>query len=92
METPFPAYKGEDPYVFVSYSHEDSAVVFTEIRWLKDQGFNIWYDEGISPVASWRQELADAIDGADVFLYLVSPKSIAPGRCLSCQADHSSAA
>lgn len=64
METLFPAYKGEDPYVFVSYFHEDSAVVFTEIRWLKDQGFNIWYDEGISPGASWRQELADAIDGA----------------------------
>ena len=43
MERPFPAYKGGKPYIFVSYAHEDSEVVFPEIQWLKDQGFNLWY-------------------------------------------------
>ncbi len=49
MDRPFPAYKGDEPYIFVSYSHEDDGFVYPEIRWLKDQGFNIWYDEGITP-------------------------------------------
>ena len=46
METPFPAYKGDEPYVFVSYAHDDSSRVYPEITRLRDQGFNIWYDEG----------------------------------------------
>ena len=44
MEKPFAAYQGDEPYIFVSYAHEDSEVVYPEIQWLKDQGFNIWYD------------------------------------------------
>ena len=48
-ERPLPAYDGDEPYVFVSYSHEDSDLVYPGIRWLQDQRFNIWYDEDISP-------------------------------------------
>ena len=81
MERAFPAYKGDQPYIFVSYAHEDSDLVFPEIQWLRDQGFNIWYDEGISPGASWRQELADFIDGSSLFLYLVTPPSIISSHC-----------
>ena len=65
MEKPYPAYKGGQPYIFVCYAHDDVEMVYPEITWLRDQGFNIWYDDGISPGASWRQELADAIDSSD---------------------------
>ncbi len=61
MDKPFPAYKGEDPYVFVCYAHGDSAVVYPEIEWLHEQGVKIWYDEGISAGKVWRQEIAEAI-------------------------------
>ncbi len=61
MDRPFPAYSGNEPYVFVSYAHKDSNAVFPELKWLKDQGFNIWYDEGISPGTEWREELGQAI-------------------------------
>jgi hypothetical protein len=47
VDKPFPVYKGNDPYVFVSYSHRDSLLVFPEIIKIKAQGFNVWYDEGI---------------------------------------------
>ena len=30
MEKPFPAYNGEDPYVFVCYAHDDEDVVFID--------------------------------------------------------------
>ncbi|HJN52309.1 MAG: toll/interleukin-1 receptor domain-containing protein [Pseudomonadales bacterium] len=61
MERPFPAYKGTEPYIFVSYAHEDAEMVYPEIARLRDQGFNIWYDEGISPGSTWRDEVALAL-------------------------------
>ena len=81
MDKPFPAYNGDDPYVFVSYAHEDSSVVYPEIQWLKDQGFNIWYDEGISPGHEWREELGQAIERSALFLYFVTPNSARSENC-----------
>ena len=49
MADPLPAYDGDESYLFVSYSHEDGDLVYAEIRWLQDQGCNVWWDEGISP-------------------------------------------
>ncbi len=36
MERPFQAYKGEDPYIFVSYAHADAALVYPELVRLKE--------------------------------------------------------
>jgi hypothetical protein len=49
MQRPFPAYDGNEPYVFVCYAHDDAGEVYPEITRLKDAGVNIWYDEGIAP-------------------------------------------
>jgi TolB-like protein len=82
MERPFPAYKGDAPYIFVSYSHNDAATVYPELAQLKDAGFNIWYDEGISPGSTWRDEVALALTQSKVFLYYISPNSIRSENCL----------
>ncbi len=66
---PFPAYTGDDPYVFVSYSHADAAAVFRLLVALRDQGVNIWYDEGIDPGSKWRAELSNAIANAERMLF-----------------------
>ena len=42
---PFDAYDGDEPYLFISYAHKDSALVFKEISKLNDAGYHIWYDE-----------------------------------------------
>ena len=81
MDSPFPAYKGDQPYIFVSYAHDDAELVYPEIIRLKKQGFNIWYDEGINPGASWRDELADRISRCDLFVYFVTPRSIKSNNC-----------
>ena len=49
MSPPFPAYQGSDPFIFVSYRHADSEVVYAELEWLNACGFNVWFDEGITP-------------------------------------------
>ncbi len=82
MQQPPPPYEGDEPYVFVCYAHEDSAVVYPELSWLSEAGFRYWYDEGIRPGENWPEELATAIEGAAVFLMFVSPNAVASQFCL----------
>jgi TolB-like protein len=81
VERPFPAYSGDDPYIFVSYSHDDAELVYPEILRLHEQGFNVWYDEGIKPGATWREEVALALTESKLFLYFVTPGSVDSENC-----------
>lgn len=81
MDRPFPAYDGDDSYVFVCYAHDDAKIVYPEIRWLREQGVNIWYDEGISPGAEFPERLGKAILGASLVLFYVSPTSVNSRHC-----------
>jgi TolB-like protein len=81
INRPFDAYRGDEPYYFVSYAHKDAAVAYPELIRFRELGFNIWYDEGISPGAEWREELASAIRRSSGFLLLVTPNSVASENC-----------
>ena len=81
MDRPFPAYNGDEPYVFVSYAHSDTSAVYPELVWLKDSGVNIWYDEGIEAGTEWTEALAGAIQEAKLFLYFVTPDSVQSQNC-----------
>lgn len=81
MNPPFPAYEGDEPYIFVSYAHDDHPHVYREIQWLHQQGFNLWYDEGISPGSEWHSELARSIENSSLFLYFITPKSVKSDHC-----------
>ena len=82
VQKPFRAYKGDDPYIFVSYAHKDASIVYPEITRLKNEGFNIWYDEGIEPGSVWRQELAEALAGCSVLLFFITPESVVSPHCV----------
>ena len=81
-DLPFIAYKGDAPYVFVSYAHQDAGLVYEELRWLRNQGVNVWYDEGISPGHVWPKELATTIEGCGVMLLFVTEAAITSKGCL----------
>jgi len=78
---PGPAYRGDDPYIFVSYAHADKTVVYAELARLSGEGFNIWYDEGISPGSSWDEEVARALSNCTLFLYFITPNSVKSQNC-----------
>lgn len=72
---PFPAFQGTDPYLFASYAHADSAVVYPEMEWLHGLGHRIWYDEGIPIGSKWTESIAQAIDNCAQFLVFMSPSA-----------------
>ena len=81
MEKPAPAYRGGEPFVFVSYSHRDEEIVYREIRWLQDQGVNVWYDTHIQAGSEWSDALANAIAGCSRFVFFITPNSVASENC-----------
>lgn len=73
---PYPAYHGEEPYIFVSYAHYDSDAVFREIARLNEAGYHVWYDEGIAPGNEWTDEIADALAECSLFVVMITPRSV----------------
>lgn len=82
MQKLFKSYRGNEPYIFVCHSHADAHAVYPELTRLKNEGFNIWYDEGIEPGLSWREEIAVAVSECSLFLIFISPKSVASTFCI----------
>ncbi len=73
---PFRAYKGYEPYIFISYTHKDKSSVYPEMLWINNQKFNIWYDEGIPPTSEWPAEIENAIINCSLFLVFITPKAV----------------
>jgi TolB-like protein len=82
MDRPFAAYEGDAPYIFVSYAHADDELVLPEMSWIRDAGFNLWYDDGIHVGSVWRQSLADALDGSAGLIFMATEKSVVSDICL----------
>ncbi|HWQ51799.1 MAG TPA: TIR domain-containing protein, partial [Terriglobales bacterium] len=72
---PFPAYRGSEPYIFISYAHLDADMVFREIKRFNEQGYNVWYDEGISPGNEWTGDIARALENCSLFVVFITPNS-----------------
>ncbi len=73
---PFQAYYGTEPYIFTSYAHLDACEVFQELKRFHDWGLNIWYDEGITSGAGWREEVENAVIGSSLFIVFISNGAI----------------
>ena len=68
--------------MFVCYAHSDADSVYADLVELRNNGVNIWYDEGIPAGSSWRGEIAAAIKGADRLVYFISQASLKSSHCL----------
>ncbi|MDR3218736.1 MAG: toll/interleukin-1 receptor domain-containing protein [Dysgonamonadaceae bacterium] len=76
-ELPFKAYEGKEQYIFISYAHINSEMVFPIIRQLNDMGYRIWYDEGIDPGSEWPESIAEHLSRARAVILFISPESMA---------------
>jgi len=68
--------------VFISYAREDKELVKRLHDWLVERERSVWVDwEGIPPSAEWLDEINAAIDGADTYIQILSPDSVASVVC-----------
>ena len=73
FQMPFKAYEGDEPFIFVSYSHTDRLQVYPIIDYLNKTGINIWYDEGIPLSTDWCNTIAEKLMDCKIFLSFISP-------------------
>ena len=81
MQTKFDAYVGKEPYLFVSYSHKDTAEVYPILDALHDRKYRIWYDESCENGNDFREELRLRIEACEAVLLFVSKHSMVSPFC-----------
>ena len=80
-QRPLKAYEGAEKYIFISYAHRDSNQVFPIMRKLQDEGYKIWYDDGIDPGNEWDDEIAEHIMASGLMLAFISENYINSENC-----------
>jgi WD40 repeat protein len=70
------------PEVFISYSRKDKEFVRRLDEALKTRDREAWVDwEDIRPTEEWMQAIYGAIEGADTFVFVLTPDSVASVVC-----------
>jgi hypothetical protein len=68
--------------VFISYSRKDKSFVRRLVEALKKRERETWVDlESIAPTAEWLAEVYVGIEGADTFVFVISPDSVGSKIC-----------
>src|SRR5687767_9758832 len=70
------------PQAFISYSRKDSEFVRRLYKAFELHGLAGWVDwEGIPPADDWLRKVRAAIEGADAFVFVMSPDSLISEVC-----------
>jgi TM2 domain-containing membrane protein YozV len=80
MKAPIP-YKGNEKYIFISYSHRDEERVYPIITELIEAGYRVWYDSGIDPGTEWDENIAEHIQQCGYFIAFISEHYLASSNC-----------
>ena len=80
-EEPIRPYKGEKSYLFISYSHRDTELVYPIIRHMQGLGLRVWFDEGIVPGKEWDDYVAERVLECDAMIAFISPNYLKSSNC-----------
>lgn len=76
------AYRGDEPFVFVSYAHADDKLAYPLIAGLQERGLRIWFDDGMDIGDLWDEVLAKRVKQCSAMLCLVSTRFADSNNCL----------
>ncbi|SDA48908.1 toll/interleukin-1 receptor domain-containing protein [Methanobrevibacter millerae] len=76
IDRPFDAYSGSERYIFASYAHVDAKEVFAELKRFHEDGFKIWYDDGIRSGEGWQEVVETALEDSSLFIVFLTPNSV----------------
>lgn len=75
-------YEGLEKYVFISYCHKDKDIVFPVIEKLAEEGYRVWYDQGIHPGSEWPEIVAQHLNNSYIFMAFVSENYVQSQNCI----------
>lgn len=75
------AYRGSEPFVFVSYAHADAELAYPLISGLQERGLRVWFDEGIEAGELWDEVIPDYVEQCAAMLCLVSTRFTDSSNC-----------
>ncbi len=75
------SYKGERPYIFISYAHKNAEVVYPILTRMQKDGYRIWFDEGIEPGSEWDEMIAERLNRCAYFLGFMSESYLSSSNC-----------
>ena len=76
-------YTGNEPYIFISYSHKDTDKVIPIIERLSKDSYRVWYDEGIPTTSRFNNVIAERIDRCEFMMLFISDNYIDSVYCNS---------
>lgn len=81
MEKILHSYQGDENYVFVSYAHKDKDLVYPLIRTMQENGYNVWFDEDITPASEFTEYIAENLLRSAFFIAMITPQYLASHYC-----------
>lgn len=74
-------YEGEEPFIFLSYSHKDITAAKEIVEELCTAGYRCWYDKGIQAGSEYGKIIACHIKKCSFFVALISRNYLASEYC-----------
>lgn len=81
MECKAKPYEGNEPYIFFSYCREDAEIVYPIIEQMAEEGFRVWYDNGIHVGDDWPQQIAIHLKDSFVCIAAITEKADNSHNC-----------
>lgn len=75
------AYCENDPFVFISYPHDDSVLVLSIISTMQDRAYRVWYDEGIAPAAEYEADIFRRMQESACVIFFISSHFFSSAWC-----------
>lgn len=79
----FGIYNGNEPYIFISYSHLDNEICDKISECFIKEGFRIWNDRGIPSGKGWDDVIGNRLNHCDSFIGLVSRNYLHSKNCIA---------
>ncbi|MBR5900094.1 MAG: toll/interleukin-1 receptor domain-containing protein [Clostridia bacterium] len=74
-------YEGKKNYVFISYAHKDSEVVLPIVNAMMENGYRVWYDQGIEAGTEWPAYIEEHLMNCERAIIFISQNSVDSINC-----------
>ena len=75
-------YTGEDPYIFISYAHDDSERVLPIISYIANEEYRVWFDQRIEVGTKWAEAIAQRLNQSACFMAFITDNYLQSDNCM----------